>query len=79
MSSKTERTILRHIVILKKGRIISCKMEEYYNRKNMLREEDLNPNAPIWAKRLIELYNSPLKYKIKCELERYENKEFKKK
>lgn len=43
------------------------KMEIHYNEKNQSGEKylnNINPDMPKWAEMLIELYTSPLKYKI---------------
>lgn len=43
-------------------------MEYYEQEKGQLKEEylkDLNSHLPKWVNMLVELYTSPLKYKIK--------------
>lgn len=50
---------------------ISEKMETYYQKENQLNEEysrTLISEIPLWAKTLIELYSSPLKYEIQYQL-----------
>jgi len=48
------------------------KMENnYYQKKNTLKEEylnNLNSQIPEWAKKLVELYTSPMKYQMDYEL-----------
>ena len=51
-------------------------MENYYQKENCLKEEyqqNINPYIPQWAKMLVELYKSPLKYKITYEMKNSEN------
>jgi len=38
----------------------------YYQKEKYL--NNFNPHIPEWAKLLVELYTSPLKYKVKYEL-----------
>jgi hypothetical protein len=43
---------------------------EYQEKEKILKEEyriNLNLHIPQWARTLVELYTSPLKYKIKYE------------
>ena len=43
-------------------------MEHYEHQKEQLKDEylkDLNSHLPKWVNMLVELYTSPLKYKIK--------------
>ncbi len=51
--------------------LLATKMENYYQKENCLKEEyqrNLNPYIPQWAKMLVELYKSPLKYKVMYEM-----------
>ncbi len=51
-------------------------METYYHKRNQLKKDyltDLNLHTPEWAKRLVELYTSPLKYSIKYEGSKYQS------
>mgnify|MGYP005650363997 CR=1 FL=1 len=51
-------------------------MESDYQTRNSLTNEYLksvNLHLPEWARELVELYMSPLKYNINYELELYNN------
>ena len=46
-------------------------MESYYQKKNNLREKQPRINdvyIPNWARTLIDLYTSPLKYEVMYEM-----------
>ncbi len=46
-------------------------MENYYRGRDQFEDEnlqDLKMQIPQWAKTLVELYTSPLKYQLKYEL-----------
>ncbi len=44
--------------------------QEYRDKENYL--NNLNVHIPEWSNKLIEMYTSPMKYKIKSELEHTE-------
>jgi len=49
------------------------KMKTDYQRENKMKEEyqkNLNLHIPQWTKKLVEIYTSPLKYKIKSKLKK---------
>lgn len=44
-------------------------MEKYYGKMGMLNRERINDvYVPRWAQTLIDLYTSPLKYEVMCEM-----------
>lgn len=50
-------------------------MEFYYQKEDRLKKEIPSPNnayVPNWARTLIELYKSPLKYEVMYEMREYE-------
>ena len=53
--------------------IFDSKMEADYQNNSQFGEEylrNIDLHIPEWAKTLVDLYTSPLKYKIKYELEK---------
>ncbi len=56
--------------------MITRKMEKYYQKHyefNGDNNQNQTDHIPDWAKYLIDLYKSPLKYKIKYEMAKTEN------